>query len=59
MLGVLFIVVILSALVALMGINRKLGFWGYFFASMLLSPLIGFLLVLASDPRRPGVDNKA
>lgn len=59
MLGILLIVVILSAIVALMGINRKLGFWGYFFASMLLSPLVGLFLVLASDPRRPGADDKA
>jgi hypothetical protein len=37
--------------IALLGMNRKWGFWGYFFGSLLLSPLIGILLVLASDPR--------
>jgi len=41
----------LSFFVALLGMNRKWGFWGYFFGSLLLSPLIGILLVLASDPR--------
>lgn len=41
----------LSLLVAWTGRHRKLGFWGYFFASLLLSPLIGALLVLVSSPR--------
>ena len=44
--------IILSFFIALLGTNRKWGFWGYFFSSMLLTPLIGILLVLASDPRR-------
>jgi hypothetical protein len=38
--------------IALLGLNRKWGFWGYFFGSLLLGPLIGILLVLASDSRR-------
>ena len=42
----------LCIVVALLGMNRKLGGWGYFFASVLLTPIIGFLLMLASD-RRP------
>ncbi|MEK8018735.1 MAG: hypothetical protein VSS75_017825 [Candidatus Parabeggiatoa sp.] len=42
----------LSFFVALLGMNRKWGFWGYFFSSLLLSPFMGILLVLASDPRR-------
>mgnify|MGYP003623901140 CR=1 FL=1 len=37
-----------SAIVAYLGRGRKFGFWGYFFASLLLTPLIGALLVLAS-----------
>ena len=40
----------MSLLVAMMGEDRKFGFWGYFFASLLLSPLLGFLLMIASDP---------
>lgn len=36
---------------ALMGKNRKFGFWGYFFGSLLLTPLIGVILIAASDPR--------
>jgi hypothetical protein len=42
----------LSLVVALFGINRKFGFWGYFFASIILTPIIGLLLVLVSDPRK-------
>jgi hypothetical protein len=38
--------------IALFGSNRKFGFWGYFFASLLLSPLVGVLLVIGSDKRR-------
>ncbi len=37
--------------VAFVGQRRKLGFWGYFFGSILLTPVIGILLVLASDPK--------
>lgn len=40
-----------SALVASLGVRRKFGVWGYFFASLLFTPLIGLLLVLASDPK--------
>jgi hypothetical protein len=45
--------VLLSGINGLLGINRKMGFWGYFFASILLTPACGFLLVLLSDPRHP------
>lgn len=41
--------VVLSLAVAIFGANRKFGFWGYFFGSMLLTPAIGLILVLASD----------
>jgi hypothetical protein len=44
--------VLLSIFVAFIGMNRKFGFWGYFFASIALTPLIGILLVLASGKPR-------
>jgi len=37
-------------LIGLIGRHRKLGFWGYFFGSVLLSPLMGMLLVAVSGP---------
>jgi Na+/glutamate symporter len=36
--------------VALLGVGRKMGFYGYFFASLLLTPIVGGLLVLISGP---------
>jgi hypothetical protein len=38
--------------IGVLGRNRKLGFWGHFFASLLLTPVIGLLLVVATDPVR-------
>jgi len=49
-------IIILSVLLGIMGRNRKMGFWGYFFASIVLTPIIGLLLVLVSDPRDPRQD---
>ena len=46
--------VFLATLLGVLGRNRKLGGWGYFFASLLLTPFVGTLLLLASDPRRRG-----
>ncbi|MBF0477236.1 MAG: hypothetical protein HQK57_10925 [Deltaproteobacteria bacterium] len=41
-----------SIIIAILGENRKFGFWGYFFASLLLTPLMGVLLLLASDKKQ-------
>ncbi|MCF7971182.1 MAG: hypothetical protein K9L22_08480 [Methylococcaceae bacterium] len=38
--------------IALLGINRKFGFWGYFFGSILLTPIIGLILIAASDIKK-------
>ncbi len=54
MLRALAILVLLSAVVAFFGKDRKFGFWGYFFCSLVLTPIVGALLVIASD-RRPTV----
>jgi hypothetical protein len=40
-----------ALLIALLGINRTMGFWGYFFASLLLSPVMGLLLLLVSGAK--------
>jgi Na+/melibiose symporter-like transporter len=45
-----------AALIGLLGKNRKLGFWGYFIASILLTPIIGLLLVVASTHKQPVED---
>jgi len=41
-------------MIGFFGRNRKLGAWGYFFGSIALTPVIGLLLLFASDPRSPG-----
>ena len=43
--------VLLCLLVALIGMNRKFGFLGYFFCSLFLTPAVGVIVVLASDER--------
>jgi len=40
-------------IIGYLGRHRKLGFWGFFFGSIVLTPLIGFLLLLASDAKKP------
>jgi hypothetical protein len=44
--------IILSIVIAILGRCYRFGFWGYFFASVLLSPVIGFLLYLAAIPTK-------
>jgi uncharacterized membrane protein YhdT len=42
---------VLSILIGAMGRHRMMGFWGYFFASIILTPIIGLLLVLVSSKK--------
>lgn len=53
MLRAVVILVLLSAIIAFFGKERKFGFWGYFFCSLILTPIVGALLVVASDRRAP------
>jgi hypothetical protein len=48
--AIVILIVLASLIIATLGKYRKMGFWGYFFASLLLTPLIGLLLLFASDP---------
>jgi hypothetical protein len=41
----------LSFIVGYLGRNRSMTFWGYFFASLILTPLVGLLLVIVSRKR--------
>jgi uncharacterized membrane protein len=40
--------VVASFVIALFGIGRRLGFWGYFFGSLFLTPFVGVILVASS-----------
>ena len=42
-----------SLLIGILGRNRVMGFWGYFFGSILLSPIVGLLLLIVSGKKRP------
>jgi hypothetical protein len=42
-----------SLIIALFGSRFRFGFWGYFFGSILLSPIVGLLLLAAAVPPRP------
>jgi hypothetical protein len=55
MIPLIIIYLILCIVIGLFGINRKFGFWGYFFGSIVLTPVMGLLLVLASDSRKKEV----
>ncbi len=41
-----------SIAIGLFGSKYRFGFWGYFFGSILLTPVIGLLLLLAAFPPR-------
>jgi len=42
---------ILCIIIGLLGRGRKMGGWGYFFSSIVLTPVIGIMLVMLSDKR--------
>jgi uncharacterized membrane protein YiaA len=46
------IYILICFFIGLLGANRKFGFWGYFFGSIVLSPLVGIILIFASDKRK-------
>ncbi len=48
MLQIFFIYIVLATTIGFFGRNRGFGFWGFFFASLLFTPFIGFLMLLAS-----------
>ncbi len=52
MLELSLICVLLSFFIGYFGRNKKMGFWGYFFASLFLTPFIGILLVIVSDKNK-------
>lgn len=47
--------IVLCFLVALSGSEKKIGYWGVFFLSLILSPLIGLIIGLASGKKAPPV----
>ena len=48
----LIIYILLCYIVGLLGKNRKFKFIGYFILSILFTPVLGLLFVIASDSRK-------
>jgi hypothetical protein len=46
--------VFISFLIGVLGTNRKFGFWGYFFYSLLFTPFLGVIILFASSKTIPG-----
>jgi len=46
-----FTCIFISFIFGYLGRNRKMGFWGYFFATLFLTPFVGAILLLASDKK--------
>ncbi|NLD21170.1 MAG: hypothetical protein GX664_01580 [Bacteroidales bacterium] len=49
---------LIDVLIGLIGSKRKLGFGWAFFLSVLLTPIVGLICVLISDPLPEGSDKK-
>lgn len=43
--------IIFSLIAGLMGTNKKLGFWGTFLGSLLISPLVTIIFMLVFQPK--------
>lgn len=41
----------LSCIIGIIGKNTKFGFWGNFLVSVILSPLVGLIVMLAQDQK--------
>lgn len=51
--------IVFSLVIGYLGRRRKLGFWGLFFGSLFLTPIIGLVVLLSSEdvkqsPQPPG-----
>lgn len=51
--GALLLCALASVVVGWLGRHRRFGFWGYFFCSLALTPIVGVIILLASDPIEP------
>jgi len=47
------LIIVASLVIGFLGSMKRIGFWGGFFASMVVTPLGGLLLVLVSGPPKP------
>lgn len=48
--GAILLYLVLCGVIAYMGRHYRLRFWGYFFLSLFLSPVIGIIALIAATP---------
>ena len=48
--GIFFVVS--GLLIAFLGRKQRFGFWGYFFATLLFTPLVGLLMLISASGER-------
>jgi hypothetical protein len=48
---IIIVYLLLCLFIGFLGRKRKWAFWGYLWASLLFSPFLGLLFLLASDPK--------
>lgn len=41
-----------AIIIGFLGRKQRFGYWGYFFASILLTPIIGLVILIAATPTR-------
>ena len=44
--------IVFSVIIGFLGRRLRFGFWGYFFVSILLTPVIGLLMLIAAVPTK-------
>lgn len=49
--NIVLIFVALSVVIGFFGRKRRFGFWGYFFLSLLLTPVVGLIALLSAIPK--------
>jgi len=47
------VLILLAGLMGYLGKERKFGFWGNFFVSLLFTPIVGVIVLLAQDSKKP------
>lgn len=47
---IILLVFFCSLVIGIFGRRKKLGFWGFFFASLMLTPVFGLLLLVIAGP---------
>lgn len=47
---IIVVYIALCILVAYLGRRRKWGYWGYLWSSLIFTPVMGFMFVLAANP---------